>query len=108
MAIIKRCFCWKGVTGITLLSNDRGYVVPTGANGAQVRVITMDIYEVELCHRGRWEQQDARFIAAIDANEAAYKVTGKHLRSDGEHGKIQLRVRRLGNGSPPPKLFYAG
>jgi hypothetical protein len=36
----------------------------------------------------------------------AYKVTGKHLRSEGEHGKIQLRVRRL--GSPLPKLFYAG
>jgi len=68
----------------------------------------MDIYEVELCHRGRWEQQDARFVAARNAEEAAYTVTGIHLRSEGEHGKIQLRVRRLGNGSPPPKLFYAG
>ena len=96
------------MTGITLLSNDRGYVVPTDANGAQVRVITMDIYEVELCHRGRWEQQDAHVVAAIDADEAAFKVTGKHLHSEGEHGKIQLRVRRLGNGSPPPKLFYVG
>jgi hypothetical protein len=78
-----------------------------GANGAQVRVITMDIYEVDLCHRGRWEQRDARVVAAIDAEEAAYKVTGKHLRSEGEHGKIQLRVHRLGNGRPAPKLFYA-
>jgi hypothetical protein len=37
----------------------------------------MDIYEVELCRRGRWEQQDARFVAAGDAAEAAYKVTGE-------------------------------
>jgi hypothetical protein len=67
----------------------------------------MDIYEVELCHRGRWEQQDARFVAARNADEAAYKVTGIQLRSEGERGKIRLRVRRLGNGSPPPTLFYA-
>ena len=66
----------------------------------------MDIYEVELCRRGRWEQ-DARFIAARDADEAAYKVTGEHLHSEGERRKVWLRVRRLGNGSPPPKLFYA-
>ena len=70
-------------------------------------VFTMDIYEVELCHRGRWEQQDARFVAARNADEAAYKVTGIQLRSEGERGKIRLRVRRLGNGSPPPTLFYA-
>jgi hypothetical protein len=62
----------------------------------------MDIYEVELCHRGRWEQQDARFVAARNADEAAYKVTGIQLRSEGERRKIRLRVRRLGNGSPPP------
>ena len=68
----------------------------------------MDIYEVELCHRGRWEQQDARFVAARNADEAAYKMTGIHLRSEGERREIRLRVRRLGNGSPPPKLFYAG
>jgi hypothetical protein len=29
------------------------------------------------------------------------------LRSEGERRKVRLRVRRLGNGSPPPKLFYA-
>ena len=67
----------------------------------------MDIYEVELCRRGRWEQQDARFVAATDADEAAYKVTREHLHSEGERRKVRLRVRRLGNGSPPPKLFYA-
>jgi hypothetical protein len=67
----------------------------------------MDIYEVELCRRGRGEHQPARFVAAGDADEAAYKVTGEHLRSEGERRKIRLRVRRLGNGSPPPKLFYA-
>jgi hypothetical protein len=67
----------------------------------------MEIYEVELCYRGRWEQQEARFVAARDADEAAYKVTGKQLRSEGERRKVRLRVRRLGNGSPPPKLFYA-
>ena len=48
----------------------------------------MDIYEVELCHRGRWEQQDARFVAARNADEAAYKVTGIQLRSEGERRKI--------------------
>jgi hypothetical protein len=35
-------------------------------------------------------------------------VTGEHLRSQGERRKVRLRVRRLGNGSPPPKLFYTG
>ena len=67
----------------------------------------MEIYEVELCQRGRWEQQYARFVAAKDADEAAYKVTGEHLRSEGNRRNVRLRVRRLGNGSPPPKLFYA-
>jgi hypothetical protein len=66
----------------------------------------MDIYEVELCRRGRWDQQDVRFVAAGDADEAAYKVTGEHLHSEGERRKVRLRARRLGNGSPPPKLFY--
>jgi hypothetical protein len=69
--------------------------------------MVMDIYEVELCRRGRCEQQDARFVAAINVDEAAYKVAGEHLHSEGERGKVRLRVRRLGNGSPPPKLFYA-
>ena len=80
------------------------------SNTSSVRVsgeITMEIYEVKLCHRGRWEQQEARFVAARDADEAAYKVTGEQLRSEGERRKVRLRVRRLGNGSPPPKLFYA-
>jgi hypothetical protein len=67
----------------------------------------MEIYEVELCQHGRWEQQYARFVAARDADEAAYKVTGEHLRSEGERRKLRLRVKKLGNGSPPPKLFYA-
>ena len=65
----------------------------------------MEIYEVALCQHGRWEQQHARFVAARDADEAAYKVTGEHLRSEGERRKLRLRVKRLGNGSPPPKLF---
>jgi hypothetical protein len=34
-------------------------------------------------------------------------VTGQHLHSEGERRKVRLCVRRLGNGSPPPKLFYA-
>ena len=68
--------------------------------------MVMDIYEVERCRRGRWEQQDARFVAARDADEAAYKVTGEQLHSEGERRKVRLRVRRLGNGSPPAKLFY--
>jgi hypothetical protein len=67
----------------------------------------MDIYEVELCGRRRWEQHDMRVVAARDADEAAYKVTGEHLCSEGERRKARLRVRKLGNGSPPPKLFYA-
>jgi hypothetical protein len=67
----------------------------------------MEIYEVEFCRRGRWEEQDTHFVAARDADEAAYKVAGEQLRSDGERRKVRLRVKRLGNGSPPPKLFYA-
>ena len=67
----------------------------------------MDIYEVELYRRGRWEHQEAHVVAARDADEAAYKVAGEHLHIEGERRKVRLRVRRLGNGSPPPKLFYA-
>jgi hypothetical protein len=67
----------------------------------------MDIYEVEFCRRGRWEQQDARFVAARDAEEAAHKVSREHLHSEGELRKVRLRVRRLGNGSSLPKQFYA-
>jgi putative NADPH-quinone reductase len=67
----------------------------------------MDIYAVELCRRGRWEQRHARLVAAEDADEAAYKVTGQHLHSEGERRKVRLRVRMIGNGSPPPKVFYA-
>jgi hypothetical protein len=67
---------------------------------------SVDIYEVDLSRRGVWEEQHARFVAAGDADEAAYKVAGKHLHSQGERRKLRLRVRRLGNGSPPPKLFY--
>ena len=74
----------------------------------------MDIYEVELCRRGRWELQDARFVAARDADEAAYKVTGEHLHSEGERRKVRLReawerkptaeavLRRLRRRAPPP------
>ena len=68
---------------------------------------TLDIYEVEPCRRGRCDEQDARFVAAGDADEAACKVTGEHLHSEGERRKVRVRVRRLGNGSPPPKVFYA-
>jgi hypothetical protein len=70
--------------------------------------MTWDIYEVELCHRGRWDEEHVRFVAARDADEAAYNVTGNHLHSEGERRKVRLRVRMLGNGSPPQKLFYAG
>ena len=56
----------------------------------------MDIYEVELCRRGRWEQQDARFVAAGDADEAAYKVTGEHLHSEGDAGRFGYASRGLG------------
>ena len=65
----------------------------------------MDIYELELRYRGRREQ-DAH-VAARDADEAAYNVTGRDLRSNGEHRQVRLRVRRLSIGSEPPKLFYA-
>jgi hypothetical protein len=69
--------------------------------------MSWDIYEVELCHRGRWDEEHAHFVAARDADEAAYNVTGNHLRSEGERRRVRLRVRMLGNGSSPPKLFYA-
>ena len=68
----------------------------------------MEIYEVELCRRGRWGQEHLHVVAARDADEAAYNVTGKRFRSEGERRNVRLRVRRLGIGSEPPKLFYAG
>ena len=70
--------------------------------------MSWDIYQVELCCRGRWKQEHAHFVAARDADEAAYNVTGQQLHSEGERRKVRLRVRMLGNASPPPKLFYAG
>jgi hypothetical protein len=70
-----------------------------------LRQVAVEIYEVELFRRGR--EQNARFVAARDADEAAYKVAGEHLHSEGDRRKIRLRVQRLGNGSPPPKLFFA-
>jgi hypothetical protein len=48
----------------------------------------IDLYQVDLCRRGRCEQQDARFVATGDADEAAYKVTGEHLHSEGERDGI--------------------
>jgi hypothetical protein len=38
---------------------------------------------------------NTRFVAARDADEAAYKVTGEHLRSEGDRRKVRLRVRRM-------------
>jgi len=67
----------------------------------------MDMYEVQLYRQGRWEQQRWRVVAARDEDEAAYKVTGEHLSKEGERRKVRLRVVRLGNGSPPPTLYYA-
>ena len=49
---------------------------------------TLDIYEVEPCRRGRCEEQDARFVAAGDADEAAYKVTGEHLQAKANAGRF--------------------
>ena len=46
-------------------------------------------------------------MAARDEEEAAYKVTGERLTTDGDRRKARLRVVRLGNGSPPPTVFYA-
>ena len=66
----------------------------------------MDIYEVELCRRGHRERQDVRVVAAEDADEAVYHVTGKHLRSEGASRKIEARVCRLGYGNSR-KLYYA-
>jgi hypothetical protein len=100
MAITKRSILFR-------LERTSSHHIATETTVEQKHRGIMDIYEVELCRRGRWEQQDARFVAAGDADEAAYKVTGEHLHSEGERRKVRLRVRRLGNGSPPPKLFYA-
>jgi hypothetical protein len=67
----------------------------------------MEMYEVQLCPHGRWHRHQARIVAARDEEEAAYKVTGERLTTDGDRRKARLRVVRLGNGSPPPTVFYA-
>jgi hypothetical protein len=67
----------------------------------------MEMYEVRLCQHRRWDRQEARIVAARDEEEAAYRVTGERLRKDGDRTKVRLRVARLGNGSPPPTVFYA-
>ena len=69
----------------------------------------LDIYEVELCRRGHWEQQDARFVAAGNADEAAYKVTGEHLLAKANAGRFGYASGGLGteahrqNCFTPPK-----
>jgi hypothetical protein len=68
-------------------------------------VITMEIYEVELCHRGRWEQQEARFVAARDADEAAHKVTGRQLRSEGDAGRFGYASAGLAMEAHRPRCF---
>jgi hypothetical protein len=68
--------------------------------------VIMELYEVQLCRQGRWDEQRWRVVAARDEDEAAYKVTGERLSKEGERRKIRVRVVRLGNGSPPPTLFY--
>jgi hypothetical protein len=67
----------------------------------------MEMYEVQLCPHGRWDRQQSRIVAARDEQDAAYKVTGERLKKDGDRRKPRLRVMRLGNGSPPPTVFYA-
>ena len=67
----------------------------------------MEMYEVQLCPHGRWDRQQPRIVAARDEEEAAYKVTGERLKKNGDRRKARLRVARLGNGSPPPTVFYA-
>jgi hypothetical protein len=69
--------------------------------------IIMEMYEVQLCRRGRWDQQHWRVVAARDEGEAAYKVTGERLRKEGERRKIRVRVIKLGNRIPPATVFYA-
>jgi hypothetical protein len=67
----------------------------------------MEMYEVQFCPHRRWDRLQARIVAARDEEEAAYKVTGERLRKDGDRRKVRLRVAKLGNGSPPPTVFYA-
>jgi len=67
----------------------------------------MEMYEVQLRPHRHWDRLHARIVAARDEEEAAYKVTGERLRKDGDRRKVRLWVARLGNGSPPPTVFYA-
>jgi hypothetical protein len=80
--------------------------MPFVSRGHRGKII-MDMYEVQVCRSGRWDQQRWRVVAARDEDEAAYKVTGEHLNKQGERKKMRVRVVRLGNGSPPPTLFYS-
>ena len=41
------------------------------ASRACMAIITVDVYEVERCHRGRGEQQEAHFVVAPDVKQAA-------------------------------------
>jgi len=47
----------------------------------------------------------------IRSNEAtplsSHTTASPSMMQERERRKVQLRVRRLGNGSPPPKLFCA-
>ena len=77
MLASQQCLSWQ----TQWLSRDKGQWCDAGHSRSitchiAVAVATrrskeahMEIYEVELCRRGRGEQQAARFVAARDANE---------------------------------------
>jgi hypothetical protein len=67
----------------------------------------MDIYEVELCRRGSWEQQDAWFVAAGDG-EAAYKVTGSICTAEANAGKLGYASEGWGTEAKPQGLSLCG
>ena len=64
----------------------------------------MEIYEVELRQRGRWEQQHARFVAARDADES--DLQGDRRASSQRRGPQECAVAReeARKRQPPTKV----
>src|SRR5262249_11818830 len=89
------------------LSGDTSVYLIMGWMFLRSRGTIMDIYEVELCGGGGGLRQATVLVAAEEADEAACKVPKERPPGEGDARTGRFRVRCLGTGRPPPKLFCA-
>jgi hypothetical protein len=65
----------------------------------------VDVYEVDPWRRGRYDEEHARFVAAGDADEAAYKLAGEYLHTKATAGSFGCASGGLGMEAPRRSCF---